>query len=210
ALGGVRGLPGRHRNGREPTGGERLPEVGAELGRVPAHEPARLAGAGDSGHDLRHLRERRHAVKDAADLLELATEALERLRPALRELGPDRLGFLARVLGPSGWRRGEEAARLAHLGADPRHELLPRGHGGGSLASPFHRSWKVRGATAGRSRVRVQSPKKRGRLRIPPARTKGRLSTRAHRAPSGEACASSFTEAGPLSIAVSRIPMGPG
>src|SRR5205823_3812160 len=83
--------------------------------------------AGDSRHDLRHLRERRHAVKDAADLLELATEALERLRPALRELGPDRLGFLARVLGPSGWRRGEEAARLAHLGADPRHELLPRG-----------------------------------------------------------------------------------
>src|SRR5439155_469932 len=77
ALGRVRGLPGRHRKGREPTSGERLPEVGAELRWVPAHEPARLAGAGDSRHDLRHLRERRHAVKDAADLLELATEALE-------------------------------------------------------------------------------------------------------------------------------------
>src|SRR5207244_6469029 len=129
-------------------------------------------------------RDRGPAWKELADLRELATDALERLRPALRELGPDRLGFLARVLGPSGWRRGEEAARLAHFGADPRHELLPRGHGGASLASSFHRSWKVRGATAGRSRVRVQSPKKSGRLRIAPWRTKGRWSSRAIRAAS--------------------------
>src|SRR5207244_6174408 len=100
----------------------------------------------------------------------LVAEALERLGPALRELSPDGLRLQARALGPPGRRRGREAARLAELGADPRHELRTRGHRGVSLSSSLQRSRKVRLATAGRSRVRVTSAKS-GRRSIEPSRT---------------------------------------
>src|SRR5439155_9429651 len=83
-LGRARTLPRRHRDRLEPVGGECGPEIAAELGGVPAHERARRALASDSRDDRHHLREGRHAVEDAADLLELVAEALERLGPALR------------------------------------------------------------------------------------------------------------------------------
>src|SRR5207249_1990229 len=178
-------------------GGECGPEIAAELGGVPTHEPARRALASDSRDDRHHLREGRHAVEDAADLLELVAEALERLGPALRELSPDGLRLHARALGPPGRRRGREAARLAELGADPRHALRTRGHRGVSLSS------SIQGSIRFSSTWRRSSMSMRG-ISI---RT-GHAS--AHAPQSEEACASSFTEPGPLSIAVNNIPIGPG
>src|SRR5436309_14831290 len=113
-------------------------------------------------------------MEHAGHALELELETLERLRPTLGQLALDGLADRSRIGRTRRRSRGEEARGLADLGADARQELGPCCH-----FSVGHCSWKVWGARAGRSRVRVHSVKARGTLRIRPSRANGRCSSRA-------------------------------
>src|SRR5206468_5407798 len=105
--------------------------------------------------------EGRDAVEHPGHALELEAERLQGSGPPLGQLAANRVGLGRRMLRPGRGRRGEQRRLLAKLAADPREELGPGGHGAASR-SAAQRSWNVRAATGGRSRVRVQSSRKSG------------------------------------------------
>src|SRR4030095_17169631 len=98
-LGRARGLVRWHRVNMEPAVPERRHEVRAERRGVPGHEGLRLPLAGDAVDQRRNGAQGRRAVEDTGHALELATELLQRLGPALGELSTTRLRFGRRVVG---------------------------------------------------------------------------------------------------------------
>src|SRR5262245_53780445 len=228
---------------------------------MPGQDAPGLPLLGDAADHAGDLAQMPHAMKDPRDTLELFLKASERLRPSLGHLALHHLESLSHVRRAGGGLGLEEAASLRHFPPDAAQELGPRAHG---RPRSFHRSLKVRAATGGRSRVRVHSPKKSGRLLSRPFRTNGRCAARPSvalkrnrpgdantcraspkrsRSPKGaifsrstcsrsstsmrgmsmrtghtslqapqrdEAWARSLTAWVPLSMAVRRMPMGPG
>ena len=141
------------------------------------HHLARLPIVRDAGNDRGNHVDGRGPVEHAGHALELAAERLECFRPALDELSPDGLGLGRRMLRAPGRRGRGPTGAHPHLLADPLEELGPGRHARRSL-SEAQRSWNVRDATGGRSRVRVHSPKGSGSRLIRPSRAKGRCRTR--------------------------------
>src|SRR3989454_6976005 len=177
SLGRGGGLACRHLVDVQSPRLERRRQIGAERRGMPGHESARLALAGEAADDRGHLVERGDAIEDTADALELHAELFQGRGPPLGELPADGVGLDGRMLGARGDRGGGQVPRPAHLRTDAREELSLGGHSlpPRSAAPP---SWKVRAATAGRSRVLVQSFRKNGSRLIVPSLTKGRCSTR--------------------------------
>ena len=122
-----------------------------------------------SKHTLKALTDR---LRTAVELESSFDERLERFGPAHGELAPNRLGLGGRMLGASGGRCLKPSGRPLHLLANTSEELGPGRHAWRSF-SEAQRSWNVREATGGKSRVRVHSPKKSGSRPIRPSLAKG-------------------------------------
>ena len=118
-VGGVAGGDGH----REALGHEAWPEIDPEGGRVPRHHGRRSLLPRDLEDHARHLGRVGRAMEHAADAIELTSEAIESLGPALRHLPPHGLRRLLRSGRASRRRRREEPIRPSRLAADPLQEL---------------------------------------------------------------------------------------